>query len=636
MALLLLLSLTLAFLIYYSNTNSIAKSLLYALIVASILILFSTELLSILGIFNHNSLVAFWVSINAFLILFIVYKKIKVGLIAVMLHDLKAILQNNFTLWGICVLLGLNFIIATQYVPNNWDSMTYHLSRVAHWVSNETVAHYPANDFRQTHMPPLEEFCIAQINILNYNDSYSFCVEWLALIGSCIALYLLAIEIGMERKSARIVSFIACTIPEAILQSTSTQSGVLVGFFILCTIFFLIKHYRYGHLKDVISIGVCLGLATLSKSTTFLFLFPVLIVWGGLLIKRYFLKQINIYQIGTACGLVLACFLILNIGYFSRNFQLNQNILASDKVLTRIYSNEKIGVKPIVSNIIKNLSLHYGLFGINKIVEQGVLSCHQMIHYPSNALENTWGGMEFELKPFGIHEDTGANIFHLSVLLIGTSIFLLRKQAMKSSIKYILWLIGVQFLIFCIYLKWQPWHTRLHTPLFLLGSIPIAYFIGVLIPKKWIQQVILSGLFIYTLTLIIINPSKPLINLRKYSGIKKHSFDTPSDRFSKYFMNQMTIKEDYVAVKCLLDATHLKRIGLFLGSNTYEYPLFYDIYSNPTRKPICLNVTNNITKKIFSPLAVDCIVADITVEQITYLGKIYHKSTKGRYLNLYQ
>src|SRR6185369_10694518 len=38
---------------------------------------------------------------------------------------------------------------ALLYPPNTWDSMTYHMPRVMHWITNANIGFYPTANSRQ-------------------------------------------------------------------------------------------------------------------------------------------------------------------------------------------------------------------------------------------------------------------------------------------------------------------------------------------------------------------------------------------------------------------------------------------------------------------------------------------------------
>src|SRR5690348_2490265 len=45
-------------------------------------------------------------------------------------------------LWAIVAVVGVvTLAIAVVAAPNTWDSMTYHLPRVAHWAAQRSVEH---------------------------------------------------------------------------------------------------------------------------------------------------------------------------------------------------------------------------------------------------------------------------------------------------------------------------------------------------------------------------------------------------------------------------------------------------------------------------------------------------------------
>ncbi len=69
-------------------------------------------------------------------------------------------------------------LIALVSPPNNWDSMTYHMSRVAHWAQNGTLAFYPTHILRHLFMNPWAESAVLHLYILGGGDRFSNLVQW--------------------------------------------------------------------------------------------------------------------------------------------------------------------------------------------------------------------------------------------------------------------------------------------------------------------------------------------------------------------------------------------------------------------------------------------------------------------------
>lgn len=82
------------------------------------------------------------------------------------------------------------------------------------------------------------------------------------------------------------------------------------------------------------------------------------------------------------------------------------------------------------------------------------------------------------------NENSTGNLLHFLLLLLCISVFFIRKDFRKQSYLVIYTFATIATgLIFCYLLKWQPWNSRLHLPLFVLTSP----FIG-LILSKILQQ----------------------------------------------------------------------------------------------------------------------------------------------------
>lgn len=179
----------------------------------------------------------------------------------------------------------------------------------------------------------------------------------------------------------------------------------------------------------------------------------------------------------------------------------------------------------------------------------------------------------------------------------------------------------LQILLFCMYLKWQPWHTRLHTPLFML-SIPLICSVLSFNPKHIIYfYKIVPFILLSAFIIVIINYSRPYLE-------NKHSvaISIKDDRYKKYFANRLNLYPEYKeVVKNMRDLNYCK-IGLILNVDDWEYPLFSTFYDGEIN-PVHINVSN-VSKKIgINSSNLDCIVSTTTND-----STIYYKGT--RFLNL--
>ncbi len=74
---------------------------------------------------------------------------------------------NRFFEAGVCILLFViltaTAFIALSSVPNNFDSMTYHLPRIEHWLQNKNLSYYPTSIIRQLDSNPFAEELILSL-----------------------------------------------------------------------------------------------------------------------------------------------------------------------------------------------------------------------------------------------------------------------------------------------------------------------------------------------------------------------------------------------------------------------------------------------------------------------------------------
>jgi len=617
----------------------IKEILLSSVLVFSTLLVLITEVTSALHLLNFQFILLSWSGIAVLNILYLFSKR---EAFFIFTKSLKQYINQIFLgltkfekLIGFSsiALLAIIFIQGIVYPPNNWDSMTYHLARITNWISHQSVAHYPTHIIRQIYQPPFSEYVIMHFNILNVGDYFSNSVQFIFLFFSLVAIVSIVELFGLGRKYKLIAVVLAITIPEVILQASSTQNDIVVSFFILTSIYFAVKAVNEVNLQNYLFLGLSIGLGVLTKGTAYIYFTPILLIFTIVVFINIFKTQ-NYAFLGYSI-IAAIIFLSVNTGPFIRNYNLNANILGVDKNESKMYSNEKMTPVLLLSNIIKNAGLHIGPYPINKVSDKVIYKLHLVAGIDINNSGTNFLNMEYSGAPdIPNHEDSASNTIHfflilLSFLLIGLTI--LKHNKAYSKIMTYSAMIVLQVILFCLYLKWQPWHTRLHTPLFMLSVPLICYAISLnnqfIKALKYIFPIILfSALFV-----IIFNNRRPIISNRFTSEIC-----ITDNRYKKYFASRLNMYEEYLAIKDNIDSMKNRNIGLIVGGDDWEYPLFSQLYGREIN-PVHVKVTN-ITKDISLYLnPVDCIISTILNDTvIEFNGKrFYNQNSSNKSIWLY-
>ncbi|MEM5774182.1 MAG: hypothetical protein AAGU05_04205, partial [Anaerolineaceae bacterium] len=105
-----------------------------------LLLVLITEIASLFHALNYRTLSAVWAFCTGALGVAAFYRWKKIEF-----KPLRFTVLQWVQIAGIAGISAATLAIAVIAAPNNWDSMVYHLSRVAHWVQNQSVAHYPTS-----------------------------------------------------------------------------------------------------------------------------------------------------------------------------------------------------------------------------------------------------------------------------------------------------------------------------------------------------------------------------------------------------------------------------------------------------------------------------------------------------------
>lgn len=505
---------------------------------------------------------------------------------------------NQIAITVVALILSICLLVGLISPPTNYDSMAYHLPRVMHWIQNRSIAHYPTNDLRQISFPPGAGYIITHLQVLSGSDRFANLVQWFAFLGCILGTSSIAKFVG---GSQAIAAFLCATIPMAVLQSTTTQTDLTVSFWLVCFAYFIFRTPRYSKL-DLFWLSASLGLGILTKPTAIIFGFPLAIV---LLVRifncfsegRSYLKRT--LKAMTVAGSIFAIAIGFSLPTYWRNYQTFNNVLGDD-LGTR---NEVIGLTELISNILRNLALIIPINDFWVFLEdfhENILKID--VNHPDITLGGTVFAPLFAWPMLTPNEDFAANPVHflLGCMAIVFLIYAITKK--NGNLTEVLTLAAANvagFLLFCLLIKWQIWGNRLMLPAFILATPVTGYFVTYCLSKAMQRTLLLllaSVAIIYSLTSVY----RPLIPLPSaWTNVNPQSI-LFAQRKSLYFKGYNKQLEKYTAFADRVSNENCKRIGLSLGKNGLEYPL-WDILAERGLQDFKLKHLNVNNKSKFLP-----------------------------------
>ncbi|MEI8061174.1 MAG: phospholipid carrier-dependent glycosyltransferase [Candidatus Berkelbacteria bacterium] len=554
--------LTLFFQSKKDQPDDFRASFIAALATTSVVAIIFAELLSLFNSLSRIPITALWlifilwlISLNKKEILagrtsIFSQRKIKTG---------KKVIGQRFFFAILLIFLTATFTVAYFSSPNNWDSMTYHLPRILHWIQNQNLNFYPTNNTRQLYSSPGAEIFSLNFFLLTAGDRLANIIQWLAYLGSIISASLICRSLGGNKYSQAAAAILLAALPAAILQSTSTQNDLTATFFILCAVYFILELIKKLTRLNIILVGCTIGLAVLVKASSAFFLAPFVIFYG-----------INLIQINKKASIrpMIMIFLIamaINTPFLVRNYQFYHSLTAPE---SKTLTNANFGWKETSSNLVKNIAIN-SVIGNNWIVSKVDLTVkkfHQKINYPLNSMKTSFGDGKFILAPLvaQTNEDLAGNPILLIAILLSIiiAIFSWRKTPKAITIFLILSLLAL--VIFSTVFRWQVWGTRLMLPFFALATIPVSL---ILFNRKYFTTfwlIFLSlGLLIVSNQFLMTNMTRPLIGP---TGIMV------TKRYNQYFVYKPNLM--YSLPAAVEQIGECKKVGLRLGGDDFEYPLW--------------------------------------------------------------
>ena len=501
-------------------------------------------------------------------------------------------------------------VLAVGSSPNNFDSLTYHLPRIEHWVQNASAAVYPTDIHRQVDIGPGAEYLLTHLRLVSGGDGAYNLLQYGAGVGAAIAASRIAAQLGGGPVAQLATVFLVATTPEVLLQASSTQVDLVSAAWVACLATVVLDEFtRPGDTgegnailrataphPDALYLGLALGLIAVTKTTGLLAAAPLLLVWGvGRLWRdgrrrrpclcgrspgrcsRADASRTATARVATVTAslAVLAFALILVGPFLIRMQQTFGNPLGPDML------RDSIGVQTTDPRLLLVNALRIAQTGLDTplpFLSDGfaalVNGLAGLMGVDVNDPRITFGSSTFPVPAWYPDEDRAAFPITGLATLVGLSWFAVKGPGLRRAYAAAL---AVAFIGVACTVSWQPWVNRLVVFLVVLGAPAAGLLIAHLIrgAARTVADKRRRNAGLALVTTVAVAASLAGILTVAYGFPRRlagtWSVFTVSD-MEERFVRRLEWLPQYEAAAAAVSATEPERVGLVQSNDSWEYP----------------------------------------------------------------
>ena len=473
------------------------------------------------------------------------------------------------------IVTAINLLCASILYPHNWDSMTYHLTRVMYFIQHKNTSIFDANYLYQVVHPVYSSYLnIAFLMIFNEERSMNF-VQYFGGLFAALSVIGISLLISGRLIASFLSGCVFLILTNVNLQMTTTQNDLLMTSFLGCSIYFLLLWIRdrklifafYSCLSFVITLGI--------KANAFLYFFPLLIL---LLSYLYLSGSIRkIYHLFLIFPLMALVF--FTSGYYQNLIHFGSAFGSASVVKSHSLQNLPLNsiLKIGVENLVRFSSKFLSLDGLPPITPLNLINrgMQKLFFYPFKMIGIDVYNQEFVRVNFNTnaptsHED-GAywGLLGFSILwpLVLITLFNKKLRAfLPLSLGAIFFLLSQSFATL-----YDPWRGRAFIACAIF-MVPISTIIWQYNHKNKILSFLLTLLIIISsfsaLTTLAFRKNRHLVPDKSIPSILS------MDRIEQLTTNRKKLTEPLKRVTNWIDQYPSLKLYTILPGNFFEYPLF--------------------------------------------------------------
>jgi hypothetical protein len=478
-------------------------------------------------------------------------------------------------------LLLVELGIALLAAPNNYDSQTYHLPRIEHWVAQRTVAFFPTAIHRQVTLAPGSEYLLLHLRLLTGGDALYNLVQWGAGVGCLLVASRIAAQLGGGIRAQLVTAFVAGTTPMVALQATSTQTDLVAALWAACVATVALDGLRRRtDLGEVLALGAGTGLAAITKNTGLLGAAPMLVLWGVAQL-RLARQRDTVRGVGVTCAASAAILVIAAaiVGPFLARVNAEFGNPLGPPQLSDSIPMQRHDPAAIVVNALRvgHTALDTPLAPLRRVSASAIVEVAHLLGVDPQDRRITFGSSTFPVPAWYPDEDRVSFPISGGLAIVAAALCLARPR--RAAPDHPLRLRGyagavtLAALLYVATVKWQPWGNRL-----LLFALVLACpLTGV-----WLEAITRRGLSTgrarkTTLAVVSLLAAGALAaTLSIGYGFPRRLVGSDSlfthDRWHERFVRRPQWAAEFQWAAARVRAADARRIGLVQQNDNWEYP----------------------------------------------------------------
>jgi hypothetical protein len=454
-----------------------------------------------------------------------------------------------------------------RYLPSNWDSMTYHLARVAYWIMHGSVEPYPTHIDRQVVLQPGAEYVIAALQITSGSDRLAGAVQLVSWVLAVLASPALARVAGAPRRLAPWAAVVIAALPMGVLQASSTQNDLVAAVLalgVVAAVLPFLHRTRRWRLSDAVILGVALAAAALVKLTALVAAVPFLLValvrTAAASARR---PREGLVAVAVAIGVAA--------------------IPVAPEIARRL--------APELAPKLKAQSAAYVYSGMDDLADRWMNLARGVVRHvpaPPGVVRavgiDGWCLRGEELCRAILlrrHEDNAGNPLHVGIAIAVAVLAITRWRRLPARGRIFVACVPASWVLFHFAFRDNTWISRLETPTYVLLGLTVAVWgrrpaelrAGgarggrargeATLPRgaALATALVCLAAFGYGAKVALSHETRP--PLSRVEGVER----------AGYYANQPNTKPAHDLVLRAASALRCDRVGLFIGGDSFDYPL---------------------------------------------------------------